>query len=104
VELYPRLHATWGLGILAERGSGKAKSHISDLARSDTDEVRAQATKLIGDHGIAKENDLLISYLEDDSARVRFFAAQSLGKLGKPASAKALIEAARANNDEDLYL
>lgn len=103
-DLYSRLHATWGLGILAERGSANAANSIAKVAHAEEKEIRAQATKLIGDHLIDGNFELLLSYLEDDSARVRFFAAQSLGKIGNPEAAPALIEAARENDYQDNYL
>ena len=103
-DLYARLHGAWGLGVLAERGSEIAKQEIRSLARSRTDEVRAQAIKLLGDHKIEEEYDLLVSSLDDDNARARFFAAQSLAELGKPESASALIKLARSNDGEDPYI
>ncbi|MDQ8203559.1 HEAT repeat domain-containing protein [Pelagicoccus sp. SDUM812003] len=103
-DLHARLHATWGLGVLADRDSPKAASEISALAHSETAEVRAQAAKLIGDHRIAGNIDQLVSRLQDASPRVRFFAAQSLGKLQAADAAPALVEAARENDGADAYL
>lgn len=48
--------------------------------------------------------DLLIAALRDTAPRVKFFAAQSLGKLKHAAAAPALIAALRANDDQDEYL
>ena len=42
--------------------------------------------------------------LGDGEARVRFFAAQSLGKLGNAASAEPLLALLRANDNKDAYL
>src|SRR5690606_9958019 len=92
------------LGQLAEAEVKAAESAIRTLARSETDEVRAQAVKLLGDHEIEEEFDLLLEALQDESARVRYFAAQSLGKLGRPEAAEALIELARENDDRDVNL
>ncbi len=103
-ELYPRLHATWGLGILAEKGSKQAATALAQLTNNETAEIRAQATKLAGDHAIEATYEQLIANLTHDNARVRFFASQSLGKLGNPDAAPALIEAARENDDVDAYL
>lgn len=105
-SLHARLHATWGLGVLAEQKNEKAQAAIAKLAASDTgeDEVLAQATKLLGDHKIANSEQLLISLLAHSSNRVRYFAAQSLGKLEYAEAAPALLQAARENADEDPYL
>ncbi|MDQ8197291.1 HEAT repeat domain-containing protein [Pelagicoccus enzymogenes] len=105
-SLHARLHATWGLGVLADRDSTAARAAIAKLAASKPgqEEVLAQATKLLGDHGIESAAELLISRLSHPSNRVRYFAAQSLGKLKHTAAAPALLQAARENADEDPYL
>ena len=103
-NLYARLHATWGLGQLAGKGSQPAKKEILARLTDPTDEVRAQAAKLAGDHKVAAAYKPLVAALRDSSARVQFFAAQSLGKLGNPAAGPALLELAQANDDADAYL
>ncbi|MDQ8187057.1 PVC-type heme-binding CxxCH protein [Pelagicoccus sp. SDUM812002] len=105
-SLHSRLHATWGLGILADHEIAKANAAISKLAASENDEpeVVAQATKLIGDHKISGNEALLIEHLAHPSSRVRYFAAQSIGKLEQVDAAPALLQAALENADEDPYL
>jgi HEAT repeat protein len=56
------------------------------------------------DAGDTSSADALIAALKDSAPRVKFFAAQSLGKLNHAAAAPALIAALRANNDQDEYL
>ena len=46
----------------------------------------------------------LIKLLADASARVRFFAAIALGKLGRPQAVEPLLALLRANDDKDPYL
>jgi len=104
MDLYPRLHATWGLGILAGQGVDDARDAMIARLHDETPEVRAQAAKLVGDHGIDGQVQRLVELLADDEARVRFFAAQALGKLGDATAAPALLEAARANDGQDRYL
>jgi len=48
--------------------------------------------------------DYLVTALKDESNRVKFFAAQSLGKLKSEAAVPALLAAVRANHDTDPYL
>ncbi|KAA9130894.1 c-type cytochrome [Marinihelvus fidelis] len=102
--LHARLHATWGLGILAGHGHEGAETAIAALLAADVAEVRAQAAKLAGDHRVAGQVPRLVDLLRDDDARVKFFAAQSLGKFGDADAAPALLEAARVNNGQDRYL
>ena len=106
---YARHHAIWGLGQLAAKNPN-ALASLRALLRDADSEVRAQSIKLLGDHRQADQADAFIAALKDDRNRVKFFAAQSLGKISaaQPAlatrTAPALIEALRANNDEDAYL
>ncbi len=98
-----RRHAAWGLGQLAARYPGALKA-LRPLLQSDDDEVRAQTAKLLGDHHDAAMAGELVAALNDRSARVKFFAAQSLGKLQHAAAASALLTAVRTNRDTDAYL
>lgn len=102
--LFARLHAAWGLGQLADAGSKPAAKQIRALLRSGEAEIRAQAAKLAGDHAISAAYKDVLALLKDDSSRARFFAAQSLGKFGKPDAAAALLQAARENGDQDAHL
>ena len=101
---YARLHAIWGLGQLAAKNPA-ALTTLAALAADRSDaEVRAQSIKLLGDHRVASSFPLLVTALTDASARVKFFAAQSLGKLARKDATPALLAALRANNDADAYL
>ncbi len=101
---YARLHAIWGLGQLAAKNPA-ALTTLAALATDRTDaEVRAQSIKLLGDNRVASAFPLLVAALNDASARVKFFAAQSLGKLRNHDATPALLAALRANNDTDAYL
>lgn len=98
-----RLHALWGLGQL-QRVSSSALGALSNSLAAHDDEVRAQAAKLAGDHQQTALVATLITALDDKSARVRFFAAQSLGKLGNPDSTTSLLELLRRNDNTDPYI
>ena len=100
---YARLHAIWALGQLAQKNPA-ALAPVRTLLRDADAEVRAQASKILGDAGDTSSADALIAALKDSAPRVKFFAAQSLGKLNHAAAAPALIAALRANNDQDEYL
>lgn len=95
--LIPRLHAVWALGQLGAPG---------DLAwaAGDEPELRAQLAKVAGEAGAAAAAPELIAWLRDENARVRFFAAQSLGKLAERSALQPLFALIRENADRDVFL
>jgi quinoprotein glucose dehydrogenase len=97
-----RLHAIWGLGQIS-RAVPSALAVWAPLLADPDAEVRAQIAKILGDRQVAAAYDALLGRLQDDAARVRFFAAQSLGKLGRPEAGPALVEYLRRNDDRDAY-
>src|ERR1051325_1266869 len=107
-----RLHAIWGMGQIASQfrnpGPNSEVSAALDLlvelfADAD-DEVRAQAARVLGERRYLKAYDGLIKLLHDPSPRARFFAAISLGKLGRHEALPSLFAMLRANADKDPYL
>ncbi len=98
-----RIHALWTLGMVQTQDAS-ALSVLPDLLADEDHEVRAQAAKLAGDHQLTATKSTLVERLQDPAARVQFFAAQSLGKLGDPAVATDLLELLRRNNNHDKYL
>jgi quinoprotein glucose dehydrogenase len=99
-----RRHAVWGLGQIAVKSPDATKA-LRPLLQSTDEEVRAQTAKLLGDRNDQASVDALVSILLGDvSARVKFFAAQSLGKLKSATATSALLAAIRGNNDSDAYL
>jgi quinoprotein glucose dehydrogenase len=98
-----RRHALWGLGQLAE-SFPEALASARRLLKDRDPEVRAQSAKLLGDHGATDMAEALVAALRDPENRVKFFAAQSLGKLKYAPATPALLDALRANADQDEYL
>ncbi|HKI72238.1 MAG TPA: PVC-type heme-binding CxxCH protein [Verrucomicrobiae bacterium] len=106
-----RLHAIWGLGQIAECRNPNVECKaatallplLSLLDDSDA-EVRTQAAKVLGDRRYVKAYDGLIKLLSDASPRTRFFAAMSLGKLGRREALPAIYAMLRENADQDPYL
>jgi quinoprotein glucose dehydrogenase len=98
-----RIHALWALGQLSRKQAGVVAAITARLTDSD-DEVRAQAAKLTGDVGNVAAAPKLVERLTDPSARVRFFAAQSLGKMKHKPAVVALFDALKANKDVDPFL
>ena len=102
--LYARLHAIWGLGQMAKVDRKLALDPLRALVKDADAEVRAQAIKVLGDHKAVDQFDVFIAALKDESSRVKFFAAQSLSKIGEPKYIPAILEALRTNNNQDAYL
>ena len=98
-----RLHAIWGLGQIGRKAPAALKPVLPLLADPD-DEVRAQAAKVVGDAAYAEAYDGLVKLLADKSSRVRFFAAVSIGKLGRKDCLPQVAAVLRENNDQDAYL
>ncbi|HZQ47917.1 MAG TPA: PVC-type heme-binding CxxCH protein, partial [Verrucomicrobiae bacterium] len=101
-----RIHALWGLGQVGRRGSpinGFLKPVIPLLADNDA-EVRAQTAKILGDAHVDKAFDGLVKALSDSNLRVRFFSAQSLGKLGNRKAIKPLLAMLGENAEKDPFL
>ncbi len=98
-----RLHGVWGLGQLARKDETLLDSHISLLSDSDA-EVRAQAAKILSDSRTEKAGDALVAALDDESSRVKGFAAIGVGKCNIVTALPKLIEMLAANNNADVYL
>jgi quinoprotein glucose dehydrogenase len=102
--LIPRLHALWGLGQLGAEALSAAGWNDLGWARSEDAELRAQLAKVAGEAGAGWLAGDLIAWLGDPSARVRFFAAQSLGKLEARDAIEPLVALVRGNADQDVFL
>lgn len=98
-----RLHAVWGLTQLG-RKNAKVGPMLVKLTKDGDSEVRAQATKGLGDIKFTKARKTLEASLADSQPRVRFFAAQSLGKVGDKSSALLLLDLLKANDNKDAYI
>jgi quinoprotein glucose dehydrogenase len=100
----PRLHAVWALGELGPAALRTAGWSDLAWAAGDDAELRAQAAKVAGEAGASWLAGALIEWLHDPSPRVRFFAAQSLGKLGERTAVEPLFALLRENADQDVFL
>ena len=101
-----RIHAVWGLGQVGRKKPTVLAPVVPLLSDADV-EIRAQAAKVLGDANVKDAFDGLVKLLRDDSARVRYFAATSLGKLrfpGDTAAIDPIVQMIRDNDDRDPYL
>ncbi len=80
-SLFPRLHATWGLGQAGRRGSSVTDDLIS-LLKDEESEVRASAARTLGDINAVEARNALINSLQSDlSLRVQSLAAIALSRV-----------------------
>ncbi len=97
-----RIHALWGLGQLG--APALAGFEAPAFAASLSPELRAQLARVAGDARAQAFAPLSIALLRDESLRVRFFAAQSLGALAAREAVDPLFELLRENADRDVFL
>ncbi|TVQ02827.1 MAG: heme-binding protein [Balneolaceae bacterium] len=98
-----RIHGIWGVAQISRRNPDT----IDPLRRflGDTDpEIRAQSAKMLGDVRYAPAANDLIPLLQDENARVRFFATEALGRMAHRPAFDGIVAMLEANNDEDVYL
>ncbi len=98
-----RIHAIWGVGQLA-RTNKLLSSTLMDLLKDKDVEIIAQSAKVLGDAKIFSAGKDLILLLQNENPRVKFYAAEALGKIGYQNAVQPLIEMLKTNNDEDLYI
>jgi quinoprotein glucose dehydrogenase len=105
-----RLHALWGLGQVG-RKAPEAFAAVQSLATDRDAEVRAQTARVLGESRRPAAAEVLMPLLQDAEPRVRFFAAQGLGKLvplldekGRAAMLTSTAALLRDNADRDVYL
>ncbi len=100
---FARIHAIWGLGQAAQHHHQNLTAVLPLLDDKDA-EIRAQTAKILGDAHVTAAADALIKSLTDPNLRVRFFAAQGLGKLGDKNAVEPLLAMLRENADKDPFL
>ena len=96
--MQPRIHALWALGQIGRSRSAASASAAAALLDTATSlvpaterEPLAQACRVLGDLRLAAAAPILIERLRDDSPRVRFYAAQGLGRIGDAAAIEPLV-------------
>jgi quinoprotein glucose dehydrogenase len=100
-----RLHAVWAFDQVCRAQPALAilPEELRSLRSDGEAEIRAQYAKFLGERP-TEPPGLLVSLMQDANPRVRFFAAQSLGELGRKEAGPALLGLLRSNNDEDPFL
>jgi putative membrane-bound dehydrogenase-like protein len=98
-----RIHGIWGIAQLARKNDQHAAALVKLLTDPDN-EIRAQAAKMIGDMRYARASDQLLPLLKDKAPRVRFFAAEALGRIQYKPAVAPIVEMLAANDDKDALL
>ena len=98
-----RIHAIWGLGQISRTQRG-ALRHLTGLLADKDEEVRAQAAKVLSESKRPEFYPAVVKALDDPSARVRFFAAYGVGKLGGKDAVQPLLKLLEENNNKDSYV
>jgi len=99
-----RIHAIWGLGQLVRAKVESARLPLRKALVDDDFEVMAQALKTLGDVRDYPSGDEFMSLLNFPNDRVKFYAAEALGRIGKKEAAERLFQLIAANQDRDVYL
>ena len=100
---FARIHAIWGIGQIAAEDLDAAKPLVELLSDNDP-EIIAQVAKVLGDVKYSEAGAAFIPLLKHENDRVKFFAAQALGRIKHEAAVQPLIDMLEANDDIDVYL
>ena len=99
-----RIHAIWGLGLVAKKHPLLYPDLLPLLEDVSNAEVRAQTVKLLGDARYVLAFPYLARAAADPNSRVRYFALLGLGKLRSAEAIEPILQVLRANRDNDPYL
>lgn len=100
---FGKIHGIWGLGQMI--AAGELEGGILRTFLDDSDpEIITQTLKVIGDVAFNGASDKVVSTVSHESSRVKFFAAQAIGRTQDESGAEAIIQMLEENDDEDNYL
>ena len=99
-----RIHAIWGLGLVAKKHPLLYPELLPLLEDVSNAEVRAQTVRILGDARYALGFPYLARAAADPNPRVRYFALLGLGKFGSAEAIEPILQVLRGNRDNDPYL
>ena len=105
-----RLHAIWGLGMLARTTAHSMSDERHPMASvltvlDDPDrEVRGQAAKVLGEAGYSPAAERLVELIFDEEPRVIYHATMAVGRLQHHEGLDAVTEMLWVNANEDALL
>ena len=104
-SLMERLHGLWGVGVLARQLGSEFRSLAGklfvELAKDKNSEVRGQAINLIRELDLKNAMEVVVSNLSDTDARVRYFSALALNKIGTSKELGLIADFLSENRDAD---
>ncbi|MFT7676667.1 MAG: quinoprotein glucose dehydrogenase [Planctomycetota bacterium] len=105
-SMHSRLAGIWGLGAASRWGADLGQDLVLQLLASQgiDPEIRAQALRVLGDLSNEAAVSAATVGLEDESARVRFFAAEALGAFGEPEHAALLFDLLERDGASDAWI
>lgn len=98
-----RIHAIWGIGQVGRREPDRL-AVLQNFLNDEDPEIVSQVARTLGDNRFGDSGEQLLPLLDHNNARVRFFAAEALGRIRYQPARAGIVEMLRRNNDEDLYL
>lgn len=99
-----RIHSIWGIAQIARSNNKEAGSILLAYLNDNDPEIRAQASRWLGDMRYADAGEQLIPLLRDSYPRARFFAAEALGRIAFQDAFSPIVDMLEENNEEDVYL
>lgn len=101
-----RLHAVWGLGIIARHAEDPAPmmEPLLPLLQDDDPEVRGQVARVLGESGWTPAAEPITELIFDPEPRVVYHAVMAVGRLGHGDGLDAITEMLWSNDNEDLLL
>jgi quinoprotein glucose dehydrogenase len=104
-SLFARLHAIWGLGIVARRGgSEELVKRIELLVLDENEDVRAQALRVCGEAPGRSSRLVAERALRDPSPRVRRAAVEATGRIGAEPAFGPLLSLLIRDGEQDQTL
>jgi putative membrane-bound dehydrogenase-like protein len=105
---FARIHAMWGLHQLARKEAQLAENYLP-LLEDSSEEMIAQAAKMLGDLRYAAASEALIPLVNHANPRIQLMSIEALGRIAEvsevgDAAFEAIVEAVRQNNNEDMWL
>ncbi|NND31108.1 MAG: c-type cytochrome [Saprospiraceae bacterium] len=98
-----RVHGIFGIAQMARTQKLEYAQALVSLFQDEDAEIRAQAAKWLGDVRYDAGPELT-ALLGDTATRVRFFAAEALGRIAYAPAQEELIRLLIDNDDQDAYI
>jgi quinoprotein glucose dehydrogenase len=99
-----RIHGIIGLSQLARMEDLSYAELLLPLLKDADPEIRAQASKWLGDIRFEGAGEDLLPLLKDSNSRTSFFAAEALGRIAFAPAIPGLVELLETNDEKDAFI